>query len=413
MKKKIHIIGAGISGLVAALVLENHGYDPVIIESSDREGGRVKTDVFKGYQLDRGFQVLLTAYPAAKKYLNYKELDLQLFLPGSVIFKNRFKKFFGDPIRSFSLLIPTLFSGVGTWSDRLNILKLNRILKETSVRDIFSKAETSTMQYLLDFGFTKEIISDFFRPFFSGVFLETELSTSSRMFEFVFKMFGEGHAALPKAGIEAIPKQLSSKLKRTKFYFRTKVDTIENTRIILSNGVVLDTDFIIVAADVGKIIPGMNKQPKKWKSCDTLYFEADERLMHKAMIGLISNEDTLINNIFYHSSQSQIRTGEKELLSVTVVRKHNLSISDLVAEVIKELEEYCKIRKVTFLKHYGIENALPYLKSIKYSISPVSTKLNDTIFLAGDTLLNGSLNAAMISGEKAALGVVEEMQKNI
>lgn len=64
-KYKIHIIGAGISGLIAARVLEDNGYSPIIIEATDRPSGRVKTDIINGYQLDHGFQVLLTAYPTA------------------------------------------------------------------------------------------------------------------------------------------------------------------------------------------------------------------------------------------------------------------------------------------------------------------------------------------------------------
>ena len=55
---KIYIVGAGVSGLVAAQVLENQGYQPVILEASDRAGGRVKTDIKKGFQLDHGFQVV-------------------------------------------------------------------------------------------------------------------------------------------------------------------------------------------------------------------------------------------------------------------------------------------------------------------------------------------------------------------
>ncbi|MEW7280161.1 FAD/NAD(P)-binding protein [Aquimarina sp. 2201CG1-2-11] len=89
MKKKdckIHIVGAGISGLIAATVLEEHGYHPVIIESGNMAGGRVKTDNVEGNQLDHGFQVLLTAYPMAQKYLNFKKLGLQKFLPGAVVF---------------------------------------------------------------------------------------------------------------------------------------------------------------------------------------------------------------------------------------------------------------------------------------------------------------------------------------
>ncbi|MFT7499039.1 MAG: phytoene dehydrogenase-like protein, partial [Porticoccaceae bacterium] len=111
---KIHVIGAGVSGLIAARVLEDNGFSPIILETTDRVGGRVKTDIVDGYQLDHGFQVLLTAYPAAQKYLDFKSLDLQKFLPGASIFKNDKQLIIGDPLREPSLLFSTLFSGIGT-----------------------------------------------------------------------------------------------------------------------------------------------------------------------------------------------------------------------------------------------------------------------------------------------------------
>ena len=121
---KIYIVGAGVSGLVAALNLEKKGYKPVIIEATNRVGGRVKTDIVDGYQLDRGFQVLLSSYPVAKKYLNYKELNLQAFNSGSDIFSHGEKKRIGDPSRDISMLIPTLFSGVGSLGDKFRMLRL-------------------------------------------------------------------------------------------------------------------------------------------------------------------------------------------------------------------------------------------------------------------------------------------------
>jgi len=117
---KIHIVGAGISGLIAAKVLEDHGFCPIVIESTESAGGRVKTDIIDGYQLDHGFQVLLTAYPAAKKYLDFKALDLQRFLPGAAIFTSRRQIVLGDPLRDLSLLFPTLFSGIGScWEQHI------------------------------------------------------------------------------------------------------------------------------------------------------------------------------------------------------------------------------------------------------------------------------------------------------
>ena len=409
MKQKspsIHIIGGGISGLIAARVLEEHGLSATIIEATDRLGGRVKTDVVDGYSLDHGFQVLLTAYPAAKKYLDFDALALQEFLPGSAIFKNGKQKIIGDPLRNLSLLLPTLFSGIGTVNDKLKILALNRRLKKKSIQNIFAEKEQTTLAYLENIGFSETIITDFFIPFFSGIFLENKLDTSSRMFEFVYKMFGEGNAALPKDGIQAIPKQLFEKLKSTTFIFNTKVKSVENGSIKLESGETLKSNFTIIATQASGLVSNLKNQATLWKSCDTLYFEVAKREIKKPLIGLIAMHNALINNIFYHTSLQTSATATKELLSVTVIDRQNLTNKQLVTEVQKELKELCNIDYCTFIKQYNIPMALPKLQDIQYEMLPSETRLTETIFLAGDTQLNGSLNAAMIAGERAALEVI-------
>ena len=49
---KVVIVGAGVSGLIAAQHLEAAGLHPVIIEATDRVGGRVKTDLIDGFACD-------------------------------------------------------------------------------------------------------------------------------------------------------------------------------------------------------------------------------------------------------------------------------------------------------------------------------------------------------------------------
>ena len=404
---KIHIIGAGVSGLIAARVLENHGFSPVIIEATDRVGGRVKTDLIGGYRLDHGFQVLLTAYPAAQKYLDYKALELQKFLPGASIFLNNGQKLIGDPLRSPSLLFSTLFSGIGTLSDKIRILKLNLYLKKKSLTTIFAENEQTTHSYLTNLGFSEEIITNFFKPFFSGIFLETKLETSSRMFEFVYKMFGEGHATLPKSGIEAIPKQLLENLKTTILKYNTKVETLKETEITLNDGTYLKSDYTIIATEASELVSNLKNQSTAWKSCVTLYFETDVRVIAKKLIGLISKPGTLVNNIFYNSSLDARIKPANELLSVTVIDTQSLSHEVLIKAVKEELQSYCGITTTKLIKLYHIPRALPRLDNLKYDMMPLETRLSNSLFLAGDTQLNGSLNAAMISGERAALGVIE------
>lgn len=257
------------------------------------------------------------------------------------------------------------------------------------------------------------MINDFFKPFFSGIFLENKLETSSRMFEFVYKMFGEGYAALPKDGIEAIPKQLAQNLKHTTFKFNTKVTAVKDGEITLADNTKLESDFTILATDANDLIENLKNQALKWKSCDTLYFETENRTIRKPLIGLIPKEGTLINNIFYHTSLATSKKPNKELLSVTVIENQKVNNQELIDRVSEELKELCGISTCRFIKHYKIPMALPELADLRYEMSPSETRLTGGLFLAGDTQLNGSLNAAMLSGERAALGVIETISSNI
>ncbi|MGB3776164.1 MAG: FAD-dependent oxidoreductase [Leeuwenhoekiella sp.] len=406
----VHIIGAGISGLIAAIVLEDHGYNCVIYDMADREGGRVKTDIINKYQLDHGFQILLGAYPKAKEYLDYDALDLQEILPGAVVFEKDKKSVLGDPLREISFLIPTIFNGVATLSDKIKVMRLYLKLKNKSLLEIFESPEQSTEFYLKDFGFSERIVKKFFKPFFTGIFLEPDLATSSRMFEFVFKLFGEGSAYLPKAGIAAIPNQLKLKLKRSTFQFNTAIDKVEEGAIYLSDGTKVLSNNTIIATTASNLVQNLKNQETRWKSCINFYFEVDKRVVEKPIIGLIADENALINNIFYHNSVETISSGDSELLSVTVVKSSSLSEKSLLERVISELAMYCGIENPRFLKRYVIKKALPDLQQLQYELAPTETQLTSGIFLAGDQLLNGSLNAAMISGERAAMAVIKKIK---
>ena len=406
-KIQINIVGAGISGLIAASILEGKGYAVTIFERLERAGGRVQTDDLDGYIMDHGFQVLLDAYPLASKYLDLKALQLHSFLPGAVIFKDGKQSTLGDPLRSLPLLLPTLFSKIGTLSDKIKILSLNIELKKTSIENIFEGEETSTLSYLRSKGFSDAIISSFFKPFFSGIFLEPNLSTSSRMFQFVYKMFGEGSAVLPTNGIGAITGQLVSKLDSTKIIYNIEVKSISDTTILLSNGEVVPGDYTIMATNTTNLVPNLRNQNITWKGCDTFYFSVSDRVIKKPLIGLIADKEALINNIFYLTSLNSSWSRNDELLCVTVVKEHNLKEEILIKKVKQDLGQYCGITRLNFLKRYRIPKGLPDVADMRYEMAPSETQLKDTLFLAGDHLLNGSLNAAMMAGEKAALGIIE------
>lgn len=411
-KKKVVIVGAGVSGLIAAIELEKNGnFDISIIEATDRVGGRVKTDELDGFLLDRGFQVLLTNYPEAKKYLDYEKLNLQYFNPGALIFSKGKKLRFSDPLRQPKNLLNMIFSSVGTLKDKLLLLKLNRELKKLSPNEIFEFTEDkTTLQYLYEYGFSNKIISNFFTPFFRGIFLENDLITSYKMFLFVFKMFGEGDAAIPENGMEEIPKQLKSKLKTSTFKFNTKVEKIQADKITLENNENLFSDFIIVATDPSSVIPNLSSdQFEGFHSVTNMYFFSDKSFINEPLIALMPDENRHINNVVVLTDISEkYAQKNKALISVSFNGTLEMSESELIKKIKLELKEVFNLKDETlnYLRTYEIKKALPRLSTVNYDLQETSTKLTDNVYLAGDYLLNSSLNAAMLSGRKAAEAIM-------
>ncbi len=248
-KHDVIVIGAGIAGLSAAVHLSNEGLSVKVVEASDRIGGRIKTDKVDGFLLDHGFQVLLTAYPEALRMLDYNSLHLKNFNPGALVWYENKLQTFIDPFRKPMSGLGTLFNPIPNWGDLLKITALRNRHKRLSIAQIFKQPEQSTLKYLKDWNFSSKIISSFFKPFISGVFLEDKLSTSSRMFEFVMKMFGEGYAALPEEGMEAIPKQLAEKLAKDTIALNSEVVKIGAQKVDLRNGETLEGKIILVATD--------------------------------------------------------------------------------------------------------------------------------------------------------------------
>ena len=399
------IIGAGLAGLTAARVLKTAGRKVKIIEASDGPGGRVKTDEVNGFLLDRGFQVFLTAYPEAKHFLDYKALDLRSFNPGSIILSNAGIDEIGDPLREASALIRTLKSPIGTLSDKLRLLSLRLKLAGNSIDQIFSKKETTTLEYLRGAGFSEKIISDFFTPFMAGIYLEQKLDTSSRMFEFVFKMFSESDTAIPAKGMGMISRQLASDLSAEELILNERAISIDENKVQTASGNVYEASTILIAT-TADCIP-MPFQPRliKKKSVTCMYFSADQAPYQKALIALNAIPGRLVNNLAVMSTISSCYAPEgKSLISVSLSgNEHFIKQDELELKVKEELKFwFAECSNWAHIKTYTIPYALPDNSHVKNDILSPSIRINYSTFICGDHLLNGSINAAMKSGRIAA-----------
>lgn len=392
---KIGIIGAGLAGLTCAWYLKkNNIQDITLFESSEWAGGKLRTTQMNGLLLDRGFQVLLPAYPETKRVLDYNKLELQAFDKGSLIYKNNQKIPFYDPENGLAALVQTVVYGPGTFWDKLLLLKLKLILNQTSVERIFdSKKRISSMTYLREFGFSERMIQDFWVPFYQGVFLENTLETDSSMLKFTFKMFAEGGAAVPKEGMNAIPAQLVDFIGEDKIRFSTKVVHFNQNTITTKDGKVETFDKIIVACNLSKDTP--------YHAVTNSYFETDKLPINTKHIILNANPNRTINNVVLlsHVAPNYAQNG-KQLISVSANGIHPEP-----TEFIKDLEGLFgeDVKRWKLVQTYVIKESLPKINfERKYSASA-----QDGVYYCGDHLIQGSINGAMESGRRTAEEIIK------
>lgn len=208
----VAVVGAGLAGLVAADVLVRAGRRVIVLEASDGVGGRVRTDAVDGFLLDRGFQVLLTAYPAVQRRLDLDALDLRPFAPGVVVHRGRRAVRFADPFRAPIASLGAVRGGLVTPLDGLRMVAWRHRLLARDGRRVAARPQVTTAQRLEEIGFSDRLVEGFFRPFLAGTFFDPDLTTSSRVTELVFRCFFRGDVAVPAMGMGGLPEQLAAGL---------------------------------------------------------------------------------------------------------------------------------------------------------------------------------------------------------
>jgi glycine/D-amino acid oxidase-like deaminating enzyme len=380
------VVGAGVAGLACARALLRAGRSPVVLERSDTVGGRLRTDLVDGFQLDHGFQVLPLAYPEVRATLDLDRLDVHEFERGAIVRADGRLRRLADPRHAPVRSLRALAAGVVSVRDGAAALRLLRS----------GSTETTTAEALREAGVSRATVETFFAPFLRGVFLEERLSTSSRFLEFVIRTFADGPAALPRDGMGSIASQLAEGLDIRK---STAVATVGPHAVSLESGEPLRADAVVVAT------AGIVDEPAHgWNGVTCVYYDAPSSPIPGPWL-VLNGEGGPVNNLCVPSEVAPAYAPSgRALVSVTVL---GAADPDLEA-VSRQLRGWfgSAAGEWRHIRTYRIPRALPAFPVGGFAGQPV--RLAPGLYACGDHREHPSLNGALASGRRAAEAVLAD-----
>jgi len=413
MKPDVLIIGGGLAGLTCANILTQQGISNLIVEADDDVGGRARTDRLDGFLLDRGFQVFSTAYPEAKRLLNYDALRLRTFYPGALVrFDGQFHHI-ADPYRHPIHAVGSLLNPIGTMKDKMRVGLWRHRVCTGSVQDLLQKSETTTMDHLNALGFSQSIINRFFRPFFGGVFMDQELTTSSRLADFAFRMFAMGDIALPKEGIGALATQLAHNLPDGHIRTCCKVVKIQGTTTTLESGETISAQRVIIATEgssATQLAPEYSSRSSRQTTC--VYFHAPEPPTLGPYLILNGETHGVINSMCLLTEVTRsYAPPNQHLVAVTTYENSNANKSTMEDAVRRQLAEWFgkQVSDWRYIRTYHIQHAQPSQYPPFNPANLSDSKLRDGLFICGDHRSTATFDGAIGSGRRTAEAVINDL----
>lgn len=399
------VVGAGLAGLVAARRLTRAGLDVAVLEASDDVGGRVRTDVVDGWRLDRGFQVLNTAYPAVLDEIDLPRLELRELTRGALVHRDGRRHRLADPRRDLVGAVATATSPLLGLRDKALLAAQAARVSVGDGRRLVEATDRAAIDALRARGFSERAVDGFFRPFFSGVFLEDELITSSRFLDLMLRMFVRGRSTVPAAGMQEIPSQLAAGLRPGSLVLDTAATSLTARSVTTGLGTI-DAAAVVCATDATSAAALVGTEDVTWRSVTTIYHVAPTDPLGEPTLVLDADPASpVVNTVVMTAAAPTYGPGDGRALVATSVL--GTGGSALEPDVRRRLGELYATGTESWehLRTYVVPCALPAMAAPHAFRRPVRA---DGVYVCGDHRATSSIQGALVSGRRAADAVLAD-----
>lgn len=402
------VVGAGLAGLRCAGRLARAGLDVVVLEASDGVGGRVRTDRVDGFLLDRGFQVFNDAYPAARAALDLQALALRPMDPAVVVRRGGRLHRLGNPLAHPADAVGLARTELLGWGQKARLgayaaaattLPTSRLLRRPDIpaHDAWAAA-----------GISAETVDAVLRPFFSGVVLEEQMTTSRRFLDLMMRMFARGRSTVPAGGMGAIPAQLADCLPASVVRLESPVRDVRADGVELAGGESLAAGAVVVATDpwtAHELVPALGAPPAS-RGVTTVYHSAPSWPGQRSTLVTDADGSPVASSIVLSAAAPSYAPAGRALVSTSLVHDPVAPAAgdDVVLPVLAELHGR-PTDGWERLAEYVLPRALPAMPAPHELRSPV--RVGD-VYVAGDHRDTSSIQGALVSGRRAAEAVLAD-----
>lgn len=401
------IVGAGLAGLSAARRLHQAGVPTVVCEAADDIGGRVRTDREDGFLLDRGFQVLLPAYPELHRQADIGALKPQAFLRGVLAMTSAGRSWLAAPWHGPQALAGSAGFLLGRPRDSaaMAALSLRDALAPEPVLRAVDPAATTIED--LRGRFSAAVIAEVFRPFLAGVFLDPSLSTPARLFHLIWRCFVRGGGALPEDGMQQLPCQLATGLPAGTVRTGTLIAEVTSNGVRTEAGEHIRARAVVIATDgasAAALAPGV--AAPRWHPVTTFYYRLPASPLGAPVLTVDGRDELLLNTVVLSDVAPRYAPAGAALAAASVPGRADPALAPRVRERLARIHG-TSIRDWEFLAAYPIPRALPAMRRGQPLTRPV--RLAPGRYVCGDHRDTPSIQGALVSGRRAASAVLADL----